>query len=152
MDIADLRRFTSDGCSVIVGSVDGDGAPATCRAVAIAADDELTRMTVYLPVATSHQTIANVATTHRLAVAASQTIDHTTVQFKGSIRGVRLAREEEAALIRSRLSQFADSLQIIGVPRSLTSRLVYWPAYAIEMNIEQIFDQTPGPRAGAQLI
>jgi len=28
---------------------------------------------------------------------------------------------------------------------------VIWPAFAIEMKVDQIFDQTPGPKAGTRL-
>jgi hypothetical protein len=152
MELGDLRRFTTEGCSVVVGTVDAEGVPAACRAIAITADDDLARLTVYLPVATANQTIANIATTRRLAVAASRPADHATVQFKGSTVGVRLAREEEAALLRSRLDDFGSYLLMIGVPASLLARINHWPAYAVEMTVEQAFDQTPGSNAGEQLL
>jgi hypothetical protein len=148
----DLRRFTTEGCSVVVGTADAEGVPAACRGIAITSDEELTRLTVYLPVATANQTIANIATTRRLAVAASRPADHATVQFKGSTVGVRLAREDEAPMLRSRLEGFGSYLLMIGVPASLLARINYWPAYAIDVTVEQAFDQTPGSNAGEQLL
>jgi hypothetical protein len=85
-------------------------------------------------------------------VAASRPADHATVQFKGSTVGVRLAREEEAALLRSRLDEFGSYLLMIGVPASLLARINHWPAYAVEMTVEQAFDQTPGSNAGERLL
>jgi hypothetical protein len=146
-----LLGFTGEGFSIIVGSVDAEGRPATCRAIALKADDQLTRLTVYLPVATAHETIANIATTQRLAVAAAHPLDHSSVQFKGSTRGVRLAGEEETSFIQSRLEQFTSHLELFGIPQSLLKRINHWPAYAVDMNIEQLFDQTPGPNAGVQI-
>jgi hypothetical protein len=147
-----LRGFTGEGFSIIVGSVDAEGRPASCRALAVKADDELTRLTVYLPVATAHETIANIATTQRLAVAAAHPIEHSCVQFKGSTRGVRMAGEEEGVFVRERLEKFTSLLEVVGIPRSLLQRINQWPAYAVDMNIEQLFDQTPGPNAGAQIL
>jgi hypothetical protein len=42
-------------------------------------------------------------------------------------------------------------LDAIGLPRRVTHRIAHWPAFAIEMTVEQIFDQTPGPKAGVPL-
>lgn len=147
----ELRRFVEEGRSIFVGTVDADGEPACCRAVALTGNADLSRITVYLPVDTAQQTIANVATTRRLAVTASQPLDHSTVQFKGWSQSVRLAREEEAELISRRMDQFAEILTAVGVPRAVTGRVTRWPAFAIEMSVEEVFDQTPGPQAGSPL-
>jgi hypothetical protein len=72
-------------------------------------------------------------------------------QLKGTSRTARLARDDEEAFVRSRLDGLADVLDRIGVPRRVTRGFAYWPAFAIEMDVDQIFEQTPGPRAGTRL-
>jgi hypothetical protein len=125
--------------------------PSCCRAVAFTLTDDLGTATVYVPVATSHQTIQNVAATKRLAVNVSHPVDHHSVQFKGKTLDARLARDDEAPLIDSRVDAFADTLQTVGVPRRLAHSVAYWPAFALTMRVEQIFEQTPGPHAGSRL-
>jgi hypothetical protein len=137
--------------SILVGTVDAHGMPSCCRAIAIASVDELKTVTVYLPVATSHETIQNVATTGRLAIAATHPIDHCATQLKGTTTEARLAREDEASFVRGRLEAFADVLDTIGVPRRLTRSVAHWPAFAVSMRVEQVFEQTPGPKAGSRL-
>ena len=143
-----LRRYVESGLSMIVGTVDAEGYPAACRAIAAIANDDFSIVTVYVPVDFGQETIANVATTRRVAVVMTHPIDHGSVQFKGTTRGVRLARESEGELVRKRLDEFADILDQIGLPRRITRSITHWPAFAIEINVDQIFDQTPGPKAG----
>jgi hypothetical protein len=102
-------------------------------------------------VATSHETIQNLGTTKRLAVAATHVIDHCATQLKGATSDARLACEDEAAFVRERLEAFADMLDAVGVPKRLTRSLSHWPAFAIKMRVEQVFEQTPGPNAGSRL-
>lgn len=143
-----IRRAKDGGMSVFVGTVDGEGKPVCCRGIAVDSQDEFRTMTVYVPVDTSQETIANVATTRRIAIGVTQPIEHSALQFKGTTKSVRLARAEEAEFVRSRMSDFAEVLAVIGVPRHTTMRMTHWPAFAIEINVETIFDQTPGPNAG----
>lgn len=143
-----LRRCVETGLSVLVGAVSANGMPSCCRGVAITSGDDLATLTVYVPVATSHALVADVATTRRIAVYASHPIDHCSVQFKGTTTSVRLAQPDEAPLLRTRLSEFADILELIGLPRNITMSVTHWPAYALEVNVAEVFDQTPGPTAG----
>jgi hypothetical protein len=37
------------------------------------------------------------------------------------------------------------------VPRRLTRTVVHWPAFAVTIRVEEIYEQTPGPKAGTRL-
>jgi hypothetical protein len=102
-------------------------------------------------VSTSRDTIANVATTGRLTVVATHPLDHHSVQLKGRAATARLAREDEAGVVRSGFDGFAELLNGIGIPRRVTNAVTRRPAFAIEMQVEEIYDQTPGPKAGSRL-
>ena len=151
MDPARLRRCLEPGLSILVGTADTAGTPSCCRGIAIQSLDEFATVTVYLPVATSHEATHNVAMTKQLAVVATHPRDNFATQFKGTTVDARLAREDEAAFVRQRLDAFADILDRIGVPRRLTQRVAHWPAFAVTMQVEQVFDQTPGPKAGSRV-
>jgi hypothetical protein len=144
-----IGRFLGGGTSIVVGTVDAAGWPATCRAAALIAHEDGLGLTLYLPVATSAETIANIATGGRVAIVSSCPADHATVQFKGRSRGVRVAGEGEAGMVRAQVERFADVLDQVGLPRRITRSLACWPAFAVDVAVESVFDQTPGPRAGA---
>jgi hypothetical protein len=143
-----LRLCLEGGNSVIIGTVDADGIPSCCRGIAVSTKDNFETVTVYVPVATAQETLANVATTRRIAVVMTEVLSHTSLQIKGVARGVRLAPASDEAFVRQRLHQFADTLDTIGQPRRITNRMTCWPAFAIDLTVEQVFDQTPGPKAG----
>jgi len=139
------------GTSLFVGTVAADGAPLCCRAMAIRSTDGLATATVYVPIATSRETLSNLATTHRLSVVVTKPIEHESIQLKGTSTTARLARNDEEAFVRSGISGLGDVLERLGVPRHVLKSFVIWPAFAIEMKVDQIFDQTPGPKAGTRL-
>ena len=139
------------GTAVFLATIASNGMPFCSRAIAIRSDDNLATATVYLPIATSRETLANLATTHRIAVTVAKPIEHVAVQLKGTGRNARFARPDEETFVRTRLTGFADVLDTIGIPRRVTRSFAHWPAFAIEIAVDQIFDQTPGPKAGTRL-
>lgn len=144
-----LRQFAGGGVSVIVGTVDADGVPTCCRGIAIALRENFETVTVYVPSATGQETVANLATTRRVAISCTHPLSHLAMQIKGLTRGVRLAPASDEAFVRERFEQFGNVLEEIGLARSVWASVVHWPAFAIDVSIEQVFDQTPGPNAGA---
>jgi hypothetical protein len=146
-----IARYLGNGMVIVVGTVDAGGWPVTCRAAALVGQEGDGRVTVYLPVATSAETIANVANSGRVAIVSSCPGDHGTIQLKGRSCGVRLAGESEAELVAAQVERLAEVLEAVGVPRRVTKSLAAWPAFAVEVQVESVFDQTPGPRAGARL-
>lgn len=143
-----LRVATDGGTSVLVGSADADAVPACCRGIAVSTDAALNRATVYVPVATSSDVIANAATTKKLAVMITRVVEHVGVQLKGTVEAIRMAADDEAPFVKRRLNEFADVLDEIGLPRRIFRSVSHWPAFAIDLKVEEVFDQTPGPRAG----
>lgn len=146
-----LRKFIQGGISVIVGTVDGEGVPTCCRGIAIDSKDDFDSVTIYLPSATAGETVANLATTRRIAVSCTEPLSHDSIQIKGVTRGVRMAHASDRAFVEERLEAFADTLDSFGLPRTVTRSLSHWPAFAIDLSVEQVFDQTPGPKAGEEV-
>ena len=146
-----VTRCLDPGMSLLVGTTSPKNVPVCCRAIALASPDEVATVTVYLPVATSHETIQNLATSKRIAIAATNPIDHCSIQLKGTPLETRLARDDERAFVEKSLGGFAQILDDIGIPSRLTNNASCWPAFAVTVRVEQVFDQTPGPRAGTQV-
>jgi hypothetical protein len=145
------RSPGQEGMSLYAGSVSSDGVPAGCRAVALRTNRELTSVTIYLPMATSHEVVANIAATKRLAIVATYPPDHFAVQLKGTTTAVRLAADDESEFVHSRLGSLGDVLHGIGIPRRVTGSINCWPAFAVEMKVDELFEQTPGPKAGTPI-
>src|ERR1051325_2094922 len=97
-----LRKCVESGLSIVVGTADSDRMPSCCRAIALKTNDDFATVTVYVPVATSHETMANIATTRRVAVTCSQIPSHESTQIKGLTRAVRLAPPPAQAVVPER--------------------------------------------------
>ena len=108
------------GRSVLVGTVDASGWPSCCRGIAIRVDDDRQGVTVYVPVATGAETVANVASTGRIAIVASEPTSHSTLQLKGRTRAVRVAAEHEAEAMNAWFDRFTDVLDAVGLPRGVS--------------------------------
>ena len=145
-----VRSHFGEGTSLAVATADVAGAPSCCRAVALIAGPGERRVTVYLPVATAADTVANLATTGRIAIVSSEMVSHRTVQLKGLSRAVRVARDDERRAVETWRDKFTEAVNALGLPRRITQSVSHWPAFAIEVEVEAVFDQTPGPRAGTR--
>src|SRR5688500_6439970 len=146
-----LRKCMQSGLSIIVGTADAERIPTCCRGLAIRTNDNFETVTVYVPAATSHETMANIATTRRVAIVCAEPLSHQTTQIKGLTRAVRLAPQSEEAFVREKRDAFAEVLASIGYPLHVPRSLTHWPAFAIDVSVEEVFDQTPGPNAGTAL-
>src|SRR5947209_10981177 len=145
------RTPTDEGMSIFVGTVGSDGRPAGCRGIAVTSPDQLKTVTVYVPMATSRDVLTNIAANKRLAIVGTYPPDHSTMQLKGTTTAVRLASDDEAEFLHYRIERFADILHAIGIPRRNARAINHWPAFAIAMKVDEIFEQTPGPNAGMPL-
>ena len=76
--------------------------PSCCRGIAISTPNDLQTITVYVPLATSHEAIQNLGDDPPQAGGHRQRIrdDNFAAQFKGEAIDTRLAREDEAAFAR----------------------------------------------------
>jgi hypothetical protein len=121
------------------------------RAVGLRVLPGASRLTVFLAAATSARTVANARATRRLALTLAYPATHRTVQIKGPVSDVRDAEPGDRELVERYIAAFADNLAAVGLPRATTLRLNRWPAFAVDVDIEDVFGQTPGPGAGNRM-
>jgi hypothetical protein len=135
-------------CSLLVGSVAADGLPDAIRAwgVELLGPD---RIRVLLA-ADSQRALDNLADGGRIALTTTDFVTMVSWQLKGRAATVEPASPTD----RIRFDAFcAGCLAILsplqGVPEETIARLIPADVVACEMVVEQVFDQTPGPGAGA---
>ncbi len=136
---------------MLVGTRDEALRPDAVRAVGVRVWPGASRLTVYLAVATSTRAVANARATEQLALTVSHPPTHRTYQIKGAVREVREAASEDRTLIDRYIDDFADVVAGVGLPRHITRRMTVWPAFALDVDIAEVFVQTPGPDAGSRM-
>jgi hypothetical protein len=109
-------------------------------------------LTVYLPVATSETSVANLRENGAIAVVLSQPLTHRTVQLKGRVETLRPALEEERAGVERLAAAFDTEVEMIGLPPAVVRRRTRWPCHAATFVVREAYEQTPGPRAGEPIV
>jgi hypothetical protein len=117
-------------------------------AMGIRASADRTTLTVYLPSVLAELTCRNLAHNGDIAVTLERPIDLKAVQIKGHSIGIRPSTEADRELQAIYRSALVEQLGAVGVPRSVTRRLTWWPSLAVDVRIRDVFFQTPGPDAG----
>lgn len=147
----ELVPFLESGVSVQVGTRDGQLFPDGLRAYGLRVEADRRHVTVFLPDATAQQALANLRDNGRIALCLSRIADHRTFQLKGRAAEVRPADQEDLKVIRGYRALLTEALAQVGTPTRMGVRLAHWPAHAVRIEVESLFDATPGPGAGERL-
>ena len=150
-----LKTFLESGVSVVVGTRDERLVPEIVRAWGPQVSRDRRSIRLCVPDATSVRTRTNLVGNGRIAAAFSLPSNYETVQLKGRhLRTTKPTAEDLLRVDRHRES-FAGVNESIGVPRARVE--AFWrrelagsPLFVtIHFVVDAIFDQTPGPAAGA---
>jgi hypothetical protein len=106
-------------------------------------------LTVFLPTVQLERMLENLAVRKEIAVFFCRVTDYRSVQVKGEARAVREAAASEHAHLAAYQRDFMDQCAAIGMKRELVARMSFWPATAVELFVRELYQQTPGPQAGA---
>ncbi len=151
----ELVAFLESGCSTIVGLVTATGEPFATRGWGTEVlPGERARVRVLVGAG------ALAALGHApgdeggfaIAVTGASVLTLRSVQLKGTARAVEQPDEDDLARSRRFCDDFfADVEATDGVPRRLMDRLVPADLLVCEVDVDELYDQTPGPGAGEPL-
>ncbi len=147
----ELVEFLESGVSLLCGSRDANLRPECCRAVGATVARERTSLTLLLNAMTARRTIANLEHGGPIAMTASRISDYRTIQIKGMAKPARAATDAEHEIANRYLLAFTESLYQVGLQRAIVRRVRVTPTVAVELSIDQVFQQTPGLHAGSLL-
>jgi predicted pyridoxine 5'-phosphate oxidase superfamily flavin-nucleotide-binding protein len=144
-----LQAFLERGCAIVVGTAGADGAPHAQRAWSCEVLDDAT-VRVLLD-ATDPVLREHLAETGRIAITAADVRTLRSVQLKG--RAVSVEEEptaEDLARFAAHLEELVTDIEMTDhFPRQLSERMVPPGYFVTVVAVEELYDQTPGPSAGA---
>ncbi len=147
----DLVTFFHGGQSLLMGTCSPDLVPESVRAAGLRVLPGACHLTVLMPKATGEIALANLRANGRLAVTVSELETHRTVQVKGRTLDIRDGDDADRELAIRYGAAFRAALAYVGIPEVVSRGLTVWPAWAIDLEIAQVFVQTPGPVAGVRM-
>jgi hypothetical protein len=142
-----LPRILAGHDAVVVGTRDAALRPACAMAVGVAFP-EAGRVTVYVTEAAGALTFANLEANGAVAVVFEEILSHHTVQVKGRVLEIRPAAEDERALVERSIAGFFRQVEAVGGAPGVVRRVRRWPCRAVTLEVTDVFEQTPGPKAG----
>src|SRR5690349_12950625 len=148
---AELAAFLEQGIGIHIGTRDERLRPNGARAVAARVERGGSHLLVYVAQIAAGRLRADLESNGQAAVVFGRPEDERSCQVKGVFITLRPATDDERPLLQKQWNGFLDQLEKIGIPRVSATNWITWPAVAIRMKVTTIFEQTPGPRAGAQI-
>lgn len=146
--------FLESGCALVVASVDASGEPWATRAwglnvVADTGDEAEIRL---LLDADDDRTLASLSAGGAIAVTGADVRTNHSTQCKGRALTVEPATDAD----RERAGRFCDEFiqsihEVDGTPTELLARMIPRRYAACIVSVGALFNQTPGPAAGASL-
>ena len=133
--------------TLAIATQDGNLVPEVTRALTLRHLGD-GRVVVWVVAHTAGGAVANLQREPRIAVGASRPSSHQTFQLKGRAVTVRDAAPEAQATIERAFEDFVKEAGAVGLPARLLQPVVRWPALEIVVEVNEIYDQTPGPGAG----
>jgi hypothetical protein len=149
---SELAAITAAGGGLVVGTVSGDGEPRAVRAwAAVVAPGREDRLRVVMS-ADDPVSVANLAT-GRVAVTIADVRTFRSVQMKGTVASTGAPTASDLEQMRIQSDSFLTAVhETDGNPMEALRRILPHEVVAFEMVVEQVYDQTPGPDAGAALV
>jgi hypothetical protein len=133
---------------------DAQNRPEAAEAVVLELDAESGIAEVGVNVRFVRNTLANLRDNGRVAVVISRAWDdHRSVQVKGRCLEVT-GPVVDAERVAPRTEVLAKVLVTFGLPQDVADdfrTIRHDPYYLVRVQIEEVFDQTPGPNAGRRL-
>jgi predicted pyridoxine 5'-phosphate oxidase superfamily flavin-nucleotide-binding protein len=147
----DIVELMESPCALIVGTVDTDGLPDATRGWGVQVLDGGTKVRLLLA-ANATTTMANLRSTRRIALTATHFVTLQSVQVKGVALVVEGATDADRARFERFCAGCVRALHDMGdAPEQTILRLAPSDVFACIITVDELFDQTPGPEAGARL-
>jgi hypothetical protein len=146
---SELMEMIGSGCSLVAGTVAADGEPRATRAWATSVVDAgACRLRVVMS-ADDTAAVDNLRT-GRFALTGANVRTLRSVQLKGRVVAVEPATPEDVDMVVEQSSAFFCAVnQTDGNPIGLLERLLPADVVVVELEVDEMYDQSPGPGAGA---
>ncbi len=144
-------EFLDSGIAMLGASADADAVPEASRVWGATHDGESGTLRVLVDAAAG-RTLETVQDGARIALVLTDIVTFRSYQVKGAASGAAApAGPTDIAVLRRYDERFSARLHEIGHPDALVERLRPISVFVLTIAIEHVFDQTPGPGAGAIL-
>jgi Pyridoxamine 5'-phosphate oxidase len=147
----DTVDFLEAGQSIHLATRNHANEPSGTRVVAARVDADRTHVTLFLLQRASATALENLRANGQAAACFGRPTDDHACQIKGTFVEERRVTDDDRQVIDAQRELLLRQLETIGIPRILVTGWPMWPCVAVRIKVTALFNQTPGPGAGAPL-
>ena len=147
----ELAAFLEEGLVVHLGTRNAHLEPNGARVTAVMVDADGSHVTAYVPKVAAGRVLRDLEDNNLAALVFVRPTDDRACQVKGVFVGSRAASARERAAVIAQWDRVRQGLERVGFPRALSDSWTIWPSVALRVRVTDLFNQTPGPGAGASL-
>jgi hypothetical protein len=150
-----IIRFLEDRANIgFAGTRDANLVPSGHRVSGWRIDHEGRILTALVSEVSSPRLLEALLDNGRIALTFEEAGNHETYQIKGRYLSHRPVGSAEIEIASATRERFARSMRSLyhdeAVTASLTASMLA-PALAVDVSVDEVFVQTPGPGAGARI-
>jgi hypothetical protein len=146
-----LTTFIHGGLAAHIGTRNAACLPNGARLTAVRVEPDRRHIVAYVPEIGSQILMADLESNGQAAVTATRPTDDRSCQLKGEFVERWTPGEDEREFALGQWQGFLNQLEMIGLPPSAAVNWASWPCVAVRIRVTALFNQTPGPNAGAPL-
>lgn len=146
-----VKEVLATPCFGFIGTVNESNQPLITRFFGYKSDDPLTTLTLYTFKKDSKRVTNQLSVGAKLTATLSNAMDYKTIQFKGTYQKHYDTPEEELINIRENNLKQAEIMAMFGISNDVFATWKYEPSVAINIEVQEIFDQTPKINAGNKI-
>jgi hypothetical protein len=146
-----LAAFLQEGIGIQLGTRSASLEPNGVLVPAVKVDDEGTHLVAYVPEVALPQVLPDLEDNGQVAIVFGRPPDERACQVKGVFTGTHVPSEAERRFVLDQWDRWLARLETIGYPRVAFAHWITWPCVGMRLRVTALFNQTPGPGAGAAL-
>lgn len=149
----DLVSFLKEGLAIMVATRNEKFLARGTRAYAIFTHEDKQHITFYINELSSAPMISNMLSNQEVSLSIARSTDYRAIQIKGKYVSHRSIDERDKLLIERHTVMFADNVGRAGGDRErYLVAFPTFPALAITMKVETVYNQTPGSASSEAIV
>jgi hypothetical protein len=146
-----LEAMAERGYSMIVGTVDDDGAPRATRGWGVKVVDERARRVRFTMSADDEIAVGNLEG-RLVALTGADVRSLQAMQMKGAVVAIGVPDDDDLQRMTAHTENFLAAVEEIdGIPPDLLKRNLPLTVVTVDVVVDELYDQSPGPSAGAAI-
>jgi hypothetical protein len=146
-----LAQWEQFGVAAVAATRDERMRPQVVRAWGLKVGPDDASATICVAAAPDSQTLANIASNGAISVTMVIPSTYRMIQMKGRASATAEPTAEQLERVEAHAAAFAMEVQPLGLTAEQARRFLHHELTAVTFSVAEVYDQTPGPGAGARL-